>query len=106
MTDSEQLRDLERELGRVVDRLTSMPLAKAASASEDCRRACLVIVEQTRRLTDDIPADADLPALGPQGLGAMVAVLGNDYLAAARRSPAPDLAPVLDALVRLRRALP
>jgi hypothetical protein len=106
MTDPEQLRELERELGRVVDRLTSMPLAKAASAADDCRRACLVIVEQTRLLTDDIPADADLPELGPQGLGAMVAVLGNDYLAAARRSPQADVSAATAALVDLRRALP
>jgi hypothetical protein len=106
MTDPEQLRDLERELGRVVDRLTSMPLAKAASAADDCRRAGLVIVEQTRLLTDDIPADADLPELGPQGLGAMLAVLGTDYLAAARRTPDADVSAVTAALVDLRRALP
>ena len=107
MTDPEQLRDLERELDRVVDRLTSMPLAKAASAADDCRRACLVIVEQTRRLTDDIPADADLPRAGTAGtrrhgrrprerLPRRGAEVASDA----------DLAPVIDALVGLRRALP
>lgn len=106
MTDPEQLRDLERELGRVVDRLTSMPLAKAAGAAADCRRAALEIVEQTRILTDEIPPDATVPELGPQGLGAMLAVLGTDYLDAARRTPHADVSAVTAALVDLRRALP
>jgi hypothetical protein len=106
MTDSDALRDLARELDRVVDRLNSMPLARAEAAAADCRRAAQVIVEQTRLLTDDIPADATLPHLGPQGLGSMLAVLGGDYLAAARASSEPDLGPALDALVALRRALP
>jgi hypothetical protein len=100
--------DVERELGRVVDRLTSMPLAKAALATEDCHRAAEVVVAQTRLLSDDIPADSQVPDLGPQGLGAMIAVLGGDYLDAARASGSGpvDPGPVLDALVSLRRALP
>lgn len=106
MTDPEDLRQLERELGRVVDRLTSMPLTRAEAATADCRRAALVLIEQTRHLSDDIPIDATLPDLGPQGLGSMLAVLGGDYLAAARASSEPDLGPALDALVALRRALP
>jgi hypothetical protein len=106
MTDPDGLREIERELDRVVDRLNSMPLTRAGAASPDCRRAALVLVEQTRLLTDDIPPDATLPDLGPQGLGSMLAVLGGDYLAAARASSEPDLGPVLDALVELRRALP
>jgi hypothetical protein len=106
VSDSDGIRELERELNRVVDRLTSMPLARAESAAADCRRAALVLIEQTRRLTDDIPIDAALPELGPQGLGSMLAVLGGDYLTAARASSEPDLGPALDALVALRRALP
>lgn len=106
MTDPEDLRELERELDRVVDRLNSMPLARAANAAADCRRAALVIVEQTRLITDEIPAEADLPDLGPQGLGAMLAVLGVDYLVAARRVPDADNSAVTGALVDLRRGLP
>lgn len=106
MTDPEDLRELESELTRVVDRLTSMPLARAERATEDCRRAALVIVDQTRALSDEIPADAVLPDLGPQGLGAMLAVLGNDYLDAVRRVPHADVSVVTAALVSLRRALP
>lgn len=106
MTDSDHLREVERDLNRVVDRLNSMPLRRAEGAAADCRRAALVIVEQTRLLTDEIPADAALPRLGPQGLGAMLAVLGTDYLDAARRAPHADASVVTAALVDLRRALP
>lgn len=106
MTDTEDLRELERELDRVVDRLTSMPLARAEGATADCRRAAFVIVEQSRLLTDEIPADAVVPELAPQGLGSMLAVLGTDYLAAARRMPDADVSAVTAALVTLRRALP
>ena len=42
MTDSDALRDLARELDRVVDRLNSMPLARAEAAAADCRRAAQV----------------------------------------------------------------
>jgi hypothetical protein len=100
------LHDVERELGRVVDRLNSMPLAKAASASDDVHRTAQLLVAQTRPLSDSLPADATLPHLAPQGLGAMLAVVGHDYLEAARASSHPDVSPVLDALVELRRALP
>lgn len=103
MTD---LHEVERELSRVVDRLTSMPLSRAASAADDCRLAAELIAARTRALGAPIPDDAALPTLGPSGLGAMIAVLGRDYLDAARASSEPDLDPVLDALVALRRALP
>ena len=106
MSQPEDLRELERELDRVVDRLSSMPLTRAQGTTADCRRAALVIVEQTRALTDEIPADAVLPDLGPHGLGALLSVLGSDYLAAARRSPGADVTAVIAALVELRRALP
>ena len=106
MSEPEALRELRRELDRVVDRLNSMSLARAEGAAADCRRAALVIVEQTRLITDEIPADAVVPELGPHGLGSMLAVLGADYLAAARTSADPDTDGVLDVLVRLRRSLP
>lgn len=106
MTDADDLRELERELTRVVDRLNSMPLARAEGAAAGCRDAALVLVEQTKLLTDEIPADAALPSLGPQGLGAMLAVLGKDYLDAARASTQRDVSPVVDALASLRRSLP
>ena len=106
MSDPEDLRQLERELERVVDRLTSMPLARAERAAADCRHAALVIVDETRALTDDIPADAVLPDLGPQGLGAMLAVLGTDYVDAVRKVPGADVSVVTATLVELRRALP
>jgi hypothetical protein len=106
MTDPEALREPQRELDRVVDRLNSMSLARAEGAAADCRRAALVIVEQTRLITDEIPADASVPDLGPHGLGAMLAVLGADYLAAAERAPDADVSVVTAALVDLRRALP
>jgi hypothetical protein len=98
--------DVERELWRVVDRLNSLPLTKAAAATSDVYAAAHVLLNQTRRLDPAVPADAGLPNLAPQGLGAMVAVLGGDWLDAARASSEPDIDPVLDALVTLRRALP
>lgn len=101
---TEQREEVERELSRVVDRLTAMPLTRAESAAADVRRCAEVLVAQGRALGVPIPADASLPTLAPQGLGPLVAVLGRDCLAAA--GPDADLGPVLDALVRLRRELP
>lgn len=98
--------ELERELGRVVDRLTTMPVARAEQSKPACRLAAEVIVRETRRLTDEIPADAAVPDLGPTGLGAMIAVLGRDYLDAADASADADPGRVIEALVDLRRALP
>ena len=103
---SDSVHEIELELRRVVDRLNSMPLDRAATATADCQRTAEILLAQTRLLTDDIPADAQIPTLGPSGLGALIAVLGRDYLNAARTADAKDLTPVLDALVALRRALP
>ncbi len=116
MTDA-ALDEVERELDRVVDRLNSMPLVKAESATDDTIRAAQVLLDRTRLLAGDASSGAALPRLGPQGLGAMIAVLGRDYLDAARASSPPaepagvvsdpaDPDSVLDALVRLRRLLP
>jgi len=106
MTDPDDIRELQRELDRVVDRLNSMPLARAQLAAADCRNAALVIAEQTRELTDEIPADATIPKLGPHGLGAMLAVLGSDYLDAVRQVAHADVSAVSSALTELRRSLP
>jgi hypothetical protein len=100
------LHEVERELGRIVDRLNSMPLPKVASASDDVHDTAEFLVAQTRLLGDSPPAEATLPRLAPQGLGAMLAVIGHDYVDAARASSEPDVDPVLNALVELRRALP
>jgi hypothetical protein len=102
----EDLRALEVELRRVVDRLDSMPLTRAAGATGPCYATASILLERTRALVSDIPATATLPSLGPQGLGSMIAVLGRDYLDAARASGRADVRPVLDALVELRRTLP
>lgn len=104
--DPESAHAFERELGRVVDRLNSMPLARAEQATQPVHDTAALILARTRLLTDDIPVDAQLPDLAPQGLGSMIAVLGRDYLDAARASSDADLGPVLDALADLRRALP
>ncbi len=106
MTNPDDLRDLERELDRVVDRLTSLPLARVEGTAPACRRAAALILQQTRLITDDVPADACVPELQPHGLGAMLAVLGGDYLDAARASADADVSVVTAALVDLRRALP
>lgn len=96
--------DVERELHRVVDRLMSMPLTRAASAAEDVRVCAESLVLEGRRLGIPVPASATVPALDAQGFGPMIAVLGTDCLEAA--GPQDDLRDMLDALVRLRRALP
>ncbi len=100
----QQRDDIERELRRVVDRLTALPLDRLTGAGPDCRRAAEVLVDHTRAFDAAIPADARLPELQPHGLGAMLAVVGRDYLAVADEDADSDA--VLDALVTLRRALP
>lgn len=99
------LHDVERELVRVVDRLSSMPLTRAEHARADVRAAAERLLEHTRRLDPAIPG-ATLPDLAPQGLAAMIAVLGRDWLAVAGRASEDDVDTVLAELVALRRALP
>jgi hypothetical protein len=106
MSDAATLHDVERELDRVVDRLMSMPLAKASTAMPDVMGAAQALLDHCRLIDPQVPDDAMLPSLAPQGLGPLIAVLGTDWLAAARTSTAPDSDGVLDVLVRLRRALP
>jgi hypothetical protein len=105
-SDSASLDDVERELGRVVDRLMSMPLNRVEGAAADVRTAADILLEQTRLIDAGIPPHVVIPDLAPQGQGPLIAVLGDDWLAAARASSTPDCGPVLDALVTLRRALP
>ena len=96
--------DVERELRRVVDRLMTLSLDRLETCGTDCRRAAEVLVARTRALDPEVPLGARVPDLGPQGLGAMLAVLGRDYLAVVDSDPAAR--DVLAALVALRRALP
>lgn len=98
--------DVSRELERVVDRLNSMPLTRAVTATDDVRATAAVLVDETRLLGSGAPPEATLPELGPSGLGAMIAVLGNDWLTAARMADRADPSAVEAALVSLRRALP
>ena len=106
MSESASLHEVERELDRVVDRLMSMPQAKASTATPDVMSAAGALLDHCRRIDPQVPSHATLPSLAPQGLGPLIAVLGTDWLAAARTSPDPDCDGVLDVLVTLRRALP
>ena len=103
---SVDLAEVERELDRVVDRLTSMPLAKASAATPEVEGAAAAVLAHTRILDAEVPADACLPHLQPSGLGALIAVLGQDWLRAAASNPDADADAMLDTLVELRRRLP
>lgn len=106
MSEPASLHDVERELDRVVDRLMSMPLAKASTATPDVVAAAAALLVQCRLVDPAVPEDASLPSLAPQGYGPLIAVLGHDWLADARTSLEADSDAVLDILVGLRRALP
>jgi len=96
--------EVEREIRRICDRLGTIRLDRLDSVAHDCRGTARLLVEHTRRCDPTIPSDAQVPALATNGLAAMIALLGRDYLDVADRDP--DIAIVLDHLVRLRRALP
>ena len=101
------LREVERELDRIVDRLNSMPLAKAGTASDDVHTTATLLVQQTRRISGSSPTRVELPQLAPQGLGAMLAVTRSRLPGRGEGVQRPGReSPVLDALVSLRRALP
>lgn len=106
MATEDELRSLDVELDRVVDRLNSMPLARAAAVSVECYALAENLLAGIRELTDHIPSGAQLPDLGAQGLGSLIAVLGHDYLDAAKAAPRSDVRPVVDGLIGLRRSLP
>lgn len=96
--------ECERELRRIVDRLNSMPLTRAATAATEVHQSAAELVRLGRLWGVPMPAEATLPTLEPQGFGSMLAVLGRDCLDAAGADT--DLAPLLATLVSLRRALP
>jgi hypothetical protein len=98
--------EVQTELRRVVDRLSSMPLAKAETCIDAAHETAVLILDQTRLIDASIPEDVRLPRVGVSASAAQLAVIGEDYLAAVRRSPQTDTSPVLDELVRLRRSLP
>jgi len=106
MATQDELRSLDLELDRVVDRLNSMPLSRAASASAECHALADAMLARTRGLADEIPSRATLPYLDAQGLGSLIAVIGQDYLNAAKAAPQSDVRPVVDGLIELRRSLP
>lgn len=103
---SDQYDEVERELSRVVDRLGGMPLTKVEGAIPDVRATADVLLAALRDVDNAVPTDAALPKLGPSGQSALIAVLGDDWLRAARAHGDVDPGPVHEALVRLRRALP
>lgn len=104
MSDTEVRHETERELQRVVDRLTSMPLNRMDQARGDVQECASVLLAQGRLLGVAVPADVTVPDLAPSGWGAMIAVLGQDCLAAAPADA--DLTALHAALVALRRSLP
>jgi hypothetical protein len=91
--------ELERELQRVVDRLGSMPLTRVPGCEPQVYAAAHAIVDLTGERSS-----ADLPHLQPHALGAMLAVVGHDYLNTPENDERDRL--VLDQLIALRRALP
>jgi hypothetical protein len=97
--------DLEVELHRVTDRLNSMPISRAETVVNQCHAIAELIVDGTRVLTDELPSDAVVPIVGVSALGSQLAVVGADFVQAARTTGA-DVGPVLDALIDLRRSLP
>lgn len=106
MATEQDLRDLDTELTRVVDRLNSMPLTRAVATSNDCYAVTELMLELTRSLTDQIPVDATLPRLEAHGLGSLTAVVGRDYEEAVKAAPQSVVRPVVDRLIELRRSLP
>jgi len=104
-TDDE-LRVLDTELERVVDRLNGMPLYRAATATDACYDVAEDLLARTRELDHAVPTDVALPMLEPHGLGSLIAVIGRDYAHAAKAAPLSDVRPMTDRLIELRRSLP
>lgn len=99
--------ETERELRRVTDRLGSMPLTRLATTTDDVYACAHALVAAGRSMGVPIPDDAALPDLRPQAYGDLIAVLGHDCLTVDGTSDNDAaLAPALEALVTLRRALP
>ena len=96
---SEVRAQVQRELGRVVDRLGAMPLTRAQGCEAVVHSTAVTIVDLTGEHTS-----TDLPHLQAHALGSLLAVVGNDYL----KTPENDERDqkVVDLLIALRRELP
>ena len=100
------LDDVATELRRIVDRLNSAPLTKVEPLIPRCHELAVFLVDRTRALGAAIPLDAEVPLVGSSATGAQLAVLGRDYLEAARTTGQSETADVLERLAALRRELP
>ena len=94
--------EFDRELGRVVDRLRSMPLTKLAASAELAFRACERPLSMAIATGDRAPAL--LPRLGDHAAGDQLAVIGHDF--ASLQPGVVAYAQATDILAELRRALP
>lgn len=104
MIDREALEEFDRELGRVVDRLRSMPITRIGAAVEPSRTTALALLELSAALGD--PAPGPLPRVEPIALGDQMAVLGHDLRhVALERDDGRPIAEATGVLVRLRRQL-
>lgn len=103
MIDRGDVEEFDRELGRVVDRLRSMPITRVEAAVDPCRTAALALLRLNESLGD--PAPCALPTVGPAALGDQIAVLGHDLrrLALDRRDTLTEATGVL---ASLRHELP
>lgn len=91
--------DITRELDRIVDRLSTMPLTRAQGCEAVVHSTAVTIVDLT-----GVHTSADLPHLQAHALGSLLAVVGRDYLVTARNDERDQQ--VLDLLIALRRELP
>ena len=90
--------DFDTELGRVVDRLRTMPMAKLAVSAELAFRTASQLLDLTPG------PHPPLPRLADRAAGDQLAVIGRDFRASANEEAAVTEATA--ALVELRRALP
>jgi len=94
--------EYDTELGRVVDRLRSMPISKLQAAAEVVHDLGLQLLASSHALGS--PAPTALPELSPWAFGDMIMVLGRDLRALAQSEA--DLRAGLAALTSARRRLP
>lgn len=94
--------EFARELGRVVDRLRGMPVARLAASAELAHGASERLLSMAMAAGDRVPAL--LPRIGDHAAGDQLAVIGHDF--ASLQPGADAYAEVTELLVELRRALP
>ena len=94
--------EFDRELGRVVDRLRTMPLTKLAASAELAFRACERLLSMAIAAGDREPIH--LPRIGAHAAGDQLAVIGHDF--ASLEPGVVAYAQATEILVGLRRALP